>query len=105
MLRITVDIDCLKRGRRTGILARPAPDADFLVDLGDEQLTIWNHVHRLGRTVFRARSTIGFLGLDDAILLFKLCLANLKKVLLLHRDRNNSSGRTNFAAKGTVKFA
>ena len=104
MNRVAVYKNGLEGSRRTGILTGTATHANFLVNFGDEQVSVRHHVHGLGRTMFGTGPAIGLLRFYDAVFLLEMDLSDLEQVLGLHRNRDDGSGGTDFTAEGAIKL-
>jgi len=83
MYSVSFYINRFIRFDRARIFTRAAADAKFLSHLGYNKTPFKrNHMNRFGRAMFRARPAIGFLYVDNTILLYKIGLSDLGQLLI-----------------------
>ena len=101
--RISAHVDRFVGLRGTGVLASSAADAILRLHFRDlevlvHRIRIGHHVHRFCRTVLGARTASRVVRGDHAIFFDELRNANLRELLLFHRQRLNGAAGANVRA-------
>lgn len=101
--RITINKDSLVRRCRTGEFTMPAPDADLIIDIRDQEISfVGDHKHCLCRTCFRTGSAGCFFCLYNTIILYEHNLTDLGKLLCFRNQGLQSIGWANLGTSCTI---